>query len=502
MPQSQPAPDVIAAFSNSQHGLAYYSNLRKKIDTENALLNANRALFVSQYGENRANNEINRLTDLFNTRAAQLTTGSSARNYYIVTNAVSSRTAFNTNYMRAYEDYNNIITGPNNQNWDQLVAAATNIQVAAWEAGANQGIGVQLFAYYDGLFLGVVQQLVNDHINNEKHFNNLIPGLVATQNTAGAVHNAYVALAEGYRNLPIYSGRVDAGNQSAASFGIADYEPLVAANRAVLMTGGLVGAVGMAQSGYGNNITNAVVAVVVEAAKENNADIAAASQNLQNRLHTIARARIAANDTANNAYKEALNTVANKAEVHFATRNESNPLTTTENSLKTAYQAWNQNDTSRNNAALQANVSNTAKVLVAAQNSELRSAIRSMYRVELATVAQSITADSDFTDEEHAFTDSLNSLGTQLAYKGSEGSRFAAAALRGVQQSINKLHVQQALTAGAFAQFNTAFSATANAGRRSGNQTGSLAAAFQSYLCTAVAVCRSNLGNAKRYSRC
>ena len=461
-PQAQPAPDAVEVFKNAKHGLDYYLKLADEEKNQNSVRTANLALFSSLYTKNFSNNEATRLAPMYNTRATSLTTASNANTYYTTVNAVSSKTAFNTNYLRAFETYNNVITGPNNQNEAQVVAAALNLAHAAWESGARLGQSAPLNAYYDANLVVITQRRLNNHRVNENAANSRVNPQRVAQNAAYAARNSYLVIANSYRRLDMYRGHFNSQDQSLERPAIAAYEQAEATNTAILMTGGFVGVYATDRSAVGNRITDIIIATAVRGARENNTLIADASHDFENRLHNISRARFAANDTANNAYKSALNTVANKAETNFAARGTT-PLSSAEVALNAAADAWNQNDTTRNNVILQGNLSTAAKAVANSANNDLRDAVTGLFNVELEAVAASVTADAEYTSEEFAFTGALNNLGVIMGFKGSEFSRNTASALRRQQRSMSKSVAQGALSAAAFTSFNAAYEISSTA---------------------------------------
>ena len=462
-PLAQSAPDVISFFNNSQHGLGYYSNVSGEEKTQNSLRTANATLHNDLYLKNYSNNEFKKESLRFNAEYRGLPAHSATNSLYTTLNARTSKTVFMRNYINAFEHYVNVLAGPNNNNHTDIVNALQRIRFTTWQLGGWRASPPELAAYWVGTNAFVTKRFMNNHTANEAAAIENIPGLTAAQNSAHTAQNRYVVIANAYRQLEMYRGRINSQDGSVATPAIAAYEPVAARNTAVFLTGGLVGAYAAGRTAAGNNITNAIFATVVAGAKENNAEIAATSHDLENRLHNISRARFAANDTANNAYKAALNTVANTAAVNFSGRDASTPLTTAENALKTAYEAWNRNDTSRNNAVLQGNLSNLAKQHAASANPDLGNAVNNLFNVELAAVAASVTADSEFTGLEIAFTSALNNLVVLAGYKGSEASRNAAYALRAIADSLNLTTVQAALSSAAFTAFNTAHVASSEA---------------------------------------
>ena len=459
-PQAQSAPDAVTLFNKDRHGLGYYQNIAAEVSSRNSLRTANAALHNELYVRNQANNNVMRETLSFNTLAAGLRAHSAISSLYTTLDAITSKTAVQTNYIAAVEHYGTVIAGPNNQNRNEVAAAAQRIRSSAQLIAGSHAASAQNATAAAANVTATATNINRAAATYAGAIANL-PVLRDNQTAAQRTFNTHLVTANAYRDLIMYTGRINAEDQSVETPAIAAYNTAATRNNSVLITGGLIGAYG-GTSTTAQNITNAIHATVFSAAKDQNADVAAASHDFENHLHNISRARFAANDTANNSYKAALNTVANTAEINFAARDSSTPLTTAETALRAAYNAWNQNDTTRNNALLQGNLSNAAKVVSDSNNADVRNAVGGLFNVELAAAAESATSDSEFTTEEFALAGALINLGLVSGFKGSETSRNAAYDLHARQASLNTTTVQAALSSAAFTAFNTAYAASAS----------------------------------------
>ena len=464
-PQAQKHPDVLDVFNNAQHGFGYYNSITGKIVSGGDTINANNKVHDGLADiTSRSAAVVSANTNFQEHAEGVVASGSALRSAYTSLSGLGSPIAIQQNYLDAYSAFNTFMASADNSNRTEAVRLGARLKTAidaltgGAEAAQNQA---------DNL-IAANNNISTARAHSQNAANNLVT-LRANEASAYAALNMYAASANAFRDLTLYTGL----NHANGTFtpGIAPYETAAKQNNAIFLTGGFVGAYGMAQSAEGNAITDAIKNAVVSAAKADNTGIAQASHAFENRLHNISRARFAVNRTSNDAFKIALNSVAAKAVAYFrAKAGASAALTPEEIALNTALAAYNASGDAMNRASVQAAFSNAAKVLAgvsdashAAETGELRNAIEGLYHIELAAAAAGITSDSDFTQSEHALTSALNNLSFALAFSGSRTARNHAAALRSVRDSLTPAIVQGALTSAAFSTFNAAHGITANA---------------------------------------
>ena len=283
--------------------------------------------------------------------------GSALRSAYTSLSGLGSPIAIQQNYLDAYAAFNTFMAGSDNSNRTEAVRLGARLKTAidaltgGAEAAQNQANNLIAAS--------------NNVSTAQAHSQNAVNNLVTLRNDEANAHtalNMYRASANAFRDLTIYTGYINSTDGSVITPGIAAYDNAAATNNAVFATGGFVGSYGGAN--YGENITNGIRGAVVAAAKENNTMVATVSHTFEEHLHNISRARFASSDTANNAFKTALNSLETAS--NFAARTST--LSQAEAALNTALVAYAAN---RNNATLQAGVSNAAKVLAGTANASI-----------------------------------------------------------------------------------------------------------------------------------
>ena len=448
---AQTQPDALDVFNSAEHGFVSYNNLQDKIREKGDTISTNRLAFNGMVDITTRNAAIVSANTNFQEHAegvVETTSSSALYTKFDQLRGEANPIPIQRNYLVAFNAFNAFMASADNTNRAQAAVLGTNLKTAAdalvVDAREAQNQVNNLIAAYNNI--------QNARAHSQNAIDNLVT-LQANEANARTALNMYAASANAFRDLTFYTGL----NHANGTFtpGIAPYENAVTQSNAAFLEGGFVGSYG--GENYGQNITNGIMGAVVAAAKDTTTEVAAASHAFEEYLHNISRARFATNDTANNAFKTALNSL--ETEAAFSARTSA--LSAEEAALNTALVAYAAN---RNNAGLQAGVSNAAKVLANSANANIMNAVADLYDVELDAVAASVTADSTLNTSEFAFTSALQNLGNALTFHGSTASaRNAAAAYRKARTGLTSAgQVQNAVGTAAFTAFNTAY-ATAQA---------------------------------------